>query len=128
MSPAFVSAVVVLVDIYLLGYHQHMVVMEVVWPVTALYFGSLARFLPLPAPVDQPCRFLVFDASGDAGRLLHLLPDELVVDPKRHQRGTVNKGGNMLLGTRDHGIRPDFISRQHDEEKNNTTPGTKSAS
>jgi hypothetical protein len=35
----------------------------------------------------------------------------------------------MLLGTRDHGTRPDFISRQRDEEKkNNTTPGTKSAS
>ncbi|MBO0834409.1 MAG: DUF4396 domain-containing protein [Actinobacteria bacterium] len=35
-------AVVVIVRIYLLGYREHMKVMEAVWPLTALYGGPLA--------------------------------------------------------------------------------------
>ncbi|HVV20999.1 MAG TPA: DUF4396 domain-containing protein, partial [Pseudonocardiaceae bacterium] len=39
---AFASTAVVLVDIYARGYRQRMTVMEIVWPVTALYFGPAA--------------------------------------------------------------------------------------
>ncbi len=39
---AFASAAIILVDIYGRGYRQHMKVMEIVWPVTALYFGPAA--------------------------------------------------------------------------------------
>ena len=36
------SVALILGDIFLLGRRQHMRVMEIVWPVTALYFGPLA--------------------------------------------------------------------------------------
>jgi hypothetical protein len=39
---AFASAATILLDIYGLGYRQPMTVMEIVWPVTALYFGPAA--------------------------------------------------------------------------------------
>ncbi len=39
---AFVSAALVLFDMYGRGYRQKMRVMEAVWPLTALYFGPLA--------------------------------------------------------------------------------------
>jgi hypothetical protein len=35
------SAALVLADIYLLGYREHMKIMEAVWPLTALYAGPL---------------------------------------------------------------------------------------
>ncbi len=41
LAVAFVSAGIILVDIYGRGYRLKMVVMESVWPVTALYFGPL---------------------------------------------------------------------------------------
>lgn len=37
-----VSAALILADIYLRGYRQHLKVMEAVWPLTALYAGPLA--------------------------------------------------------------------------------------
>lgn len=39
---AFVSAGWILIDIFVRGHRQPMWIMEVVWPVTALYFGPLA--------------------------------------------------------------------------------------
>lgn len=39
---AFLSAALILVDVYLGGFRQQMGIMEAVWPVTALYFGPLA--------------------------------------------------------------------------------------
>lgn len=39
---AFACAGFILYDIFGRGYRQHMWIMEVVWPVTALYFGPLA--------------------------------------------------------------------------------------
>lgn len=42
LAVAFASAVWIVVDVYARGYRQHMGVMEVVWPVTALYFGPPA--------------------------------------------------------------------------------------
>ena len=42
ISLALLSAVLILADIFLRDYRQHMRIMEVVWPVTALYFGPLA--------------------------------------------------------------------------------------
>ncbi|WP_432501216.1 DUF4396 domain-containing protein [Kineococcus arenarius] len=42
LAAAFASAAVILADTYARGYRQHMKVMEVVWPVTALYFGPVA--------------------------------------------------------------------------------------
>jgi hypothetical protein len=39
---AFASAGLILLDIYGRGYRQQMKIMEVVWPVTALYFGPAA--------------------------------------------------------------------------------------
>ncbi|GLY68136.1 DUF4396 domain-containing protein [Amycolatopsis taiwanensis] len=39
---AFASTVVILFDIYARGHRQRMRVMEIVWPVTALYFGPAA--------------------------------------------------------------------------------------
>ena len=36
------SAAVVVADIYLLGYREHVKIMEAVWPLTALYAGPLA--------------------------------------------------------------------------------------
>lgn len=41
----FVCAAVILVDIYVRGHRQKMGVMEIVWPVTALYFGPLAVWM-----------------------------------------------------------------------------------
>lgn len=42
LGAAFLTSGLILRDIYVLGYRQKMKVMEVVWPVTALYFGPLA--------------------------------------------------------------------------------------
>ncbi|MDQ2850048.1 MAG: DUF4396 domain-containing protein [Actinomycetota bacterium] len=42
LAGAFVSAAVILVDIYGRGHRLKMPVMEAVWPVTALYFGPVA--------------------------------------------------------------------------------------
>ncbi len=42
LTVAFLSAGVILVDIYGRGHRQPMGVMEAVWPVTALYFGVVA--------------------------------------------------------------------------------------
>ncbi|HEX4392584.1 MAG TPA: DUF4396 domain-containing protein, partial [Mycobacterium sp.] len=42
IATAFVSAIVILADIYGRGYRLKMPVMEAVWPVTALYFGPAA--------------------------------------------------------------------------------------
>lgn len=39
---AFLSAALILGDIYLRGFRQQMWIMEAVWAVTALYFGPLA--------------------------------------------------------------------------------------
>ncbi len=36
------SAALILADIYLLGYREHVKIMEAVWPLTALYAGPLA--------------------------------------------------------------------------------------
>ncbi len=52
LAVAFVSAGIILVDIYGRGYRQRMAVMEAVWPVTALYFGPLA--LPVYARYGRP--------------------------------------------------------------------------
>jgi hypothetical protein len=38
---AFIAAIVVVADIFVLGYRQKMTVMEAVWPITALYSGPL---------------------------------------------------------------------------------------
>jgi hypothetical protein len=38
---SFVSAALVLADIFLLGKRQHMAIMEAVWPLTMLYWGPL---------------------------------------------------------------------------------------
>ncbi|RDH76380.1 DUF4396 domain-containing protein [Mycolicibacterium moriokaense] len=45
LAVAFVSAAVILIDIYGRGYRQRMTIMEAVWPVTALYFGPLAVWM-----------------------------------------------------------------------------------
>lgn len=42
LAIAFISAVVILWDLFVRGHRQHMKVMEAVWPITALYFGPLA--------------------------------------------------------------------------------------
>ena len=42
LAAAFASATWIGYDIYGRGYRQHMKIMEVVWPVTGLYFGPLA--------------------------------------------------------------------------------------
>jgi hypothetical protein len=42
LSVGFASAVVILIDHFVLGYRQPMKVMEIVWPATALYFGPAA--------------------------------------------------------------------------------------
>lgn len=42
LAVAFLTAGLILYDIYGRGYRQKMAVMEAVWPVTALYFGPLA--------------------------------------------------------------------------------------
>ena len=36
------SAAVIVADIYLVGYREHVKIMEAVWPLTALYAGPLA--------------------------------------------------------------------------------------
>jgi hypothetical protein len=40
-----VCALVIVGDLYLRGYRQHMPVMEAVWPITALYFGPIAVWM-----------------------------------------------------------------------------------
>jgi hypothetical protein len=42
LATAFASAAWIAYDIYGHGYRQHMRIMEIVWPVTALYFGPVA--------------------------------------------------------------------------------------
>lgn len=42
ISAGVLSAALVLADIYLLGYREHMRIMEAVWPLTALYAGPIA--------------------------------------------------------------------------------------
>ncbi|MGH3284622.1 MAG: DUF4396 domain-containing protein [Streptosporangiaceae bacterium] len=42
ISIGLLSAALILADIYLLGYREHMKIMEAVWPLTALYAGPLA--------------------------------------------------------------------------------------
>lgn len=44
---AFISAVYILIDIYLVGHRQKMWIMEIVYPVTALYFGPFALWFYL---------------------------------------------------------------------------------
>ena len=55
---AFASAVAVAADIFLLGYRQHMKVMEAVWPITALYFGPLTipAYLRWGRPMSKRAR------------------------------------------------------------------------
>ena len=42
ISVGLASAAVIVADIYLLGYREHVKIMEAVWPLTALYAGPLA--------------------------------------------------------------------------------------
>ena len=42
LGVALATAGAILYDLYARGYRQAMPIMEVVWPVTALYFGPLA--------------------------------------------------------------------------------------
>lgn len=42
LSIGLLSAALILADIYLLGYREHMRIMEAVWPLTALYAGPVA--------------------------------------------------------------------------------------
>jgi hypothetical protein len=42
LSTGLLSAALILTDIYLLGYREHMKIMEAVWPLTALYAGPAA--------------------------------------------------------------------------------------
>lgn len=41
LSVAFASALVILIDVFLLGYRQKMWIMNLVYPVTALYWGPV---------------------------------------------------------------------------------------
>src|SRR5690242_389733 len=43
----FASALVIGADIFLLGNRQHMAIMNLVWPLTALYMGPIALWLYL---------------------------------------------------------------------------------
>lgn len=45
LALGFITAVVILGDIYARGYRQRMRIMEAVWPVTALYFGPVALWM-----------------------------------------------------------------------------------
>lgn len=47
LAVAVLSAAGIIADIYLRGHRQRMRVMEVVWPVTALYFGPVAMWMYL---------------------------------------------------------------------------------
>ena len=42
LAVAFLCAGIILYDILVRGYRQHMWIMEAVWPLTSLYFGPLA--------------------------------------------------------------------------------------
>jgi hypothetical protein len=42
IGTGLLSAALILADIYLLGYREHMKIMEAVWPLTALYAGPIA--------------------------------------------------------------------------------------
>ena len=53
------SAALILCDIFLRGHRQRMRIMEIVWPVTALYFGPIAlwaytRWARMPARATRP--------------------------------------------------------------------------
>lgn len=58
LAVAFVCAAAILVDIYGRGHRQKMTVMEIVWPVTALYFGPLAVWMYLRHGRPQSPRWL----------------------------------------------------------------------
>jgi len=42
ISIGLLSAAAILADIYLLGYREHVKIMEAVWPLTALFAGPIA--------------------------------------------------------------------------------------
>lgn len=42
ISIGLLSAALILADIYLLGYREHVKIMDAVWPLTALYAGPIA--------------------------------------------------------------------------------------
>ena len=58
LAVAFASALCIVWDIYGRGYRQPMPVMEIVWPVTALYFGpaAVAGYLAWGRPMSQRWR------------------------------------------------------------------------
>ena len=45
LAVAFLCAGIILYDILVRGYRQHMWIMEAVWPLTSLYFGPLALWV-----------------------------------------------------------------------------------
>ncbi|HZD66825.1 MAG TPA: DUF4396 domain-containing protein [Acidimicrobiales bacterium] len=59
---AFGSGALIVADILVGGYRQHMWIMEVVWPVTALYFGPLA--LPAYRRWGRPMTHKAMAAQG----------------------------------------------------------------
>ena len=42
MGTALVSLIIILWDIFIAGHHQMMKVMDIVWPVTALYYSHMS--------------------------------------------------------------------------------------
>lgn len=62
---AGLSALVLLFDICLLRYRQRMPVMEVVWPVTALYFGPVAVWMYLRYGRQQTRKWLTGHGRED---------------------------------------------------------------
>jgi Domain of unknown function (DUF4396) len=55
LSTGLLSSALVLADIYLLGYREHMEIMEAVWPLTALYAGpaAVAAYLRWGRPMSH---------------------------------------------------------------------------
>lgn len=64
LALALASAAAITADIFVLGYRQHMKVMEAVWPVTALYFGPLA--LAAYRRWGRPMSHRAMKESGDS--------------------------------------------------------------
>jgi hypothetical protein len=62
VSVGIASAVLIAGDIFLLGYREHMKIMEAVWPLTALYAGPLA--LSAYARWGRPMSYRWMNAHG----------------------------------------------------------------
>jgi hypothetical protein len=69
LSVAFVAALAMLVDVFARGYRQRMPVMDLVYPITALYWGPVALWFYLAHGRRDAAKVIERDGPPDPGRM-----------------------------------------------------------